>query len=392
MDEIEILKKLKEFEEESKSKLNEITKLKNKINFLEIIKREKDEKIHSNILAWFFNPKGNHNLQAAFLSNFASKIGIKLIKGKWKDAKVVREVTLDNNKRIDILITDYENYSIAIENKIGAKKREGQLSDYDTPIKRKFVEIDDKKFVFLSARDEDPNREGWIKVNYNLIYDILENDILKITPKIDDQLEYFIEQYLTILRRNELVDKKDKVMKKIEEIYAKHSIAIDLIYNYNLNKNDIIQKILIDILEDKGFCKIKIEGKNFKFLSEKLDEIINEFIRKTNSKFKPFFYEFKIDDDTSNVILFLYIKQNEIEDKLKTEIHKEENEHKYFPLVNIKGKGESNSLWRMEFLSKNEFEEFKLDNIVGKILEKISKFDVMREKHEKFFEDYFKNK
>ena len=87
--------------------INEYNTQGKRFNFVSLIKKEYDELVYSNLLAYFFEQN------RSVFTEFADKIlGVPNIK---KDYRVYRE-----EKNIDILIKD-DNTVIAIENKIKSK-------------------------------------------------------------------------------------------------------------------------------------------------------------------------------------------------------------------------------------------------------------------------------
>ncbi|MHA1354856.1 MAG: PDDEXK-like family protein [Candidatus Heimdallarchaeota archaeon] len=393
MDEVELLKKLNNLKESYKT-LEKITVLKNKLNYFEITRTEKTEIVHSNVLAWLFNPKSNHNLQGVFLSVFANRVGLHLTKNQIENTIVKREY-IKNNKKLDILITDKSTYVLAIENKIDASEGDKQLFNYKAIIDEDFYYVcaSDRHFVYLTPKGEKPSKEedqkNWKTAGYDLIDKLLKEILEK--SSINCQTRDFLEQYHTVLGRD-ILKTKDEVKEKCEEIYKEHEKAIDLIYKHHLKKKEIIKRILIDILKDKDFQCRKAKDANLKFISDRLNRIIKDIYEK--SEYKPIYYEFKIGDDSPKLILYLYIKLKDLKPKYKSKLEIatgiEGNEQLLFPDAKSHRGKDHNSLWQLEFLSKDEYEEFKIENIVGIILVKMKEFNEKRKDFENYFEEFFK--
>ncbi len=165
-------------------------------SFLSIIKKENDELVNSNLLAYFLeNDK-------KFWSNFVEKV-LK-IKNKdvveGKDRKIFREF-----KNIDLFI-EVANLVIVIENKIksgiSGKQLDGysQLEKYYNKIRDdKNYQKKDKKFYLLRP---DYNKESYqelnkgnnyVEIKYSQIYSIIKNQ----PPK-----DLFFEEFKSVVKKH----------------------------------------------------------------------------------------------------------------------------------------------------------------------------------------------
>ncbi|MBP5505835.1 MAG: PD-(D/E)XK nuclease family protein [Bacteroidales bacterium] len=105
-----------------------------RFNMFEILGVAHYELLHSKIIASILDPNGSHGQYDTFLKLFISVIG-DAIDLDTKTAVVETEVTTEEG-RIDILITDNENKSIIIENKLYASDQPEQLIRYDRYAKK----------------------------------------------------------------------------------------------------------------------------------------------------------------------------------------------------------------------------------------------------------------
>jgi len=394
MDDIDLLKK---FEEESSSTLEDIAELKNKFNYFEIIKKEESEIVHSNVLAWIFNPKSNHNLQAAFLTQFASKIGIRLKKKQIENTHVKREYSTER-KRPDILITDYSTYFIVIENKIEASVTDFQLKNYYESLNKEFwyVPVSSRYFVFLTPKGDKPNHESWRIVDYNFIYKLLTNIFEKQSLNICNQSRDFLEQYTNVLGKD-ILKSKDEVKELCEKLYMKYKEALDLIYEYRMEKHKIIIKIINDIIsKNTNLHSKETESKQIKFISKKLDKAFEKYTKDSRKGFRPIYLEFQIDyDHSEKLTLCLKSSLKDLKEEYKSNLVneikaiKDNNAKKdlFDKTENISVSG-YDTLWKIDFLSENEYRNLTVDELRTKIEETMETFceEILPD-----FEDFFEN-
>ncbi|WP_051279964.1 PDDEXK-like family protein [Hellea balneolensis] len=108
-------------------------------NLFSILKMEsREDATHSAFIAELLNPKGSHNMEAAFLEKFLDTV--KYEGGLRKNAKYATVNTEEyigpvnysqrTGGRIDIFITDFAGNSISIENKIYAPDQKHQIERY----------------------------------------------------------------------------------------------------------------------------------------------------------------------------------------------------------------------------------------------------------------------
>lgn len=221
-----------------------------KFNAFESLGIVNNEIRHSNVLAWLFNPNDNHGLDDIFLKKFIQKIVYKNRRaflnknGKfdlistslmdYHDFIVRREY-----RNIDLLIYSEKNkFVLVIENKIRSKESEHQLNKYKKIVEDEFKDYK-KVYVFLTPEGDTPSdEENWNIIDYETILEILETAVNLKYDEIGESVKYFIDQYITILRRH--IVKDSELEKVCVDIYLKHKKALDLIFEY---KPDIYQDI-----------------------------------------------------------------------------------------------------------------------------------------------------
>jgi hypothetical protein len=121
--------------------LVEIAKKSSVFNPFDVLKVSHAEIRHSNVLAWLFNPQGNHGFGDWFLKSFLIQVCLenethttiplsKLYTMDFSDTVVYREY-----KHIDLYLESKQNNTvIVIENKIHANESKNQLKQYLTTV------------------------------------------------------------------------------------------------------------------------------------------------------------------------------------------------------------------------------------------------------------------
>ena len=126
-------------------------KTKPEVNFLEIIRKQDNEVIASNILAYFFDPSNRHGLENTFYQALAQTLGIPE-SNRVEDVQT-EEIT-DNDNRIDLVI-ETENSVIGIENKLFAPLN-NDLDDYSNHLSEKAKTIGKKSYLVVLSLNEIP--------------------------------------------------------------------------------------------------------------------------------------------------------------------------------------------------------------------------------------------
>ena len=126
-------------------------KAKRDVNFLEIIRKQENEVISSNILAYFFNPSNTHGLENTFYQALAQTLGIPE-SNRVEDVQT-EEIT-DNDNRIDLVI-ETESSVIGIENKLSAPLN-NDLKDYSNHLSERAKTTRKKSYLIVLSLNEIP--------------------------------------------------------------------------------------------------------------------------------------------------------------------------------------------------------------------------------------------
>jgi len=226
--------------------LEPLHKWTNDLNIFSLLKLDRVEIRHSNMLSWLLNPNELHGFSDKLLKKFliyATKgTNINIMKGlspvdidlmNLDDVIVCREK--DN---IDILIISESNHLIlAIENKIGSTEHSNQLEKYKTGLLRDYP--DNYRFVLIYLTpdgDESSDSDNWVSMDYDFVLKEI-NKLIDIY-KIPDKAKIYIEDYIKAIRRSVVEDKE--IVDICRKIYFRHQEAFDLIFE---NRPDIMSHI-----------------------------------------------------------------------------------------------------------------------------------------------------
>lgn len=298
-----------------------------------------------------------------------------------------------DGKSIDLLITDESTFLLGIENKIKAKEGKNQLANYFNSIEKNFSHIPNRFYIFLTQFGDTPSdEENWISMNYTDIEQILIH-LVSITKSISNEiLEEFLKQYIYAIRRYILMEDK-KVIKFCQEIYREHKDALDLIFEYRLDKSQIIKDILIekvknhsDIIELDNYTRTKI-----KFASKKLDKLFK--VKGSDNwslKDRVILFEFKNHDNSNNKLEVFCIIGPTNDIAYRTMLYNlVKDEPEYSPYVR-KLASKHNTFWKMEFLDYDTYINLSITDLEIEIDEKFKVFIQELKCIESFFEKNLK--
>lgn len=212
-----------------------------RFNIFDVLRATRTEIRHSNMLAWLLDPKGNHGLGDAVLKGFLDFAHDKcfgfsplVLNDEGFESFIVQREW----KHIDLFISSEDfRTALVIENKVDSGEHGTQLDDY-----RKAVEslLGDRRdvwqicYILLSPygrQASDP--DNWISMGYESVKEIVQSAVEK--SEIEEGPKLLISNYLTVIKEDILEEVNPALREKCQEIYAKHSRSLDLIYD---NKPD----------------------------------------------------------------------------------------------------------------------------------------------------------
>lgn len=226
--------------------LQPLSKWINNINIFNILKLDRMEIRHSNMLAWLINPNENHGLKdrlikkILFYATTGTNIGI-MNKLSPIDVDIMNlddAVVYREKNKIDILLVSEKNkLAVAFENKIGSGEHSNQLNRYRELLQKEYGQDYYYVLIYLTpVGEESSDSENWISMNYDFIIEELSK--LINLCKIDEKVKRYVEDYIEIVRRKVVEDKELRDLCK--KIYINHKDAFDLIFD---NKPDLMLDI-----------------------------------------------------------------------------------------------------------------------------------------------------
>jgi hypothetical protein len=234
-------------------------------NLFNVLRVDKVEIRHSNVLAWLLSPNETHGLGATFLRRFLSRLlmendldGVSLTPAQielmnFSSVEVWREW-----KSIDILALDRDSrWCLLIENKIKSSESRGQLNRYAEAVRDEFPDYQ-VILVYLTLEGDDPSDEGleagFVPLSYAQVLDLAVQIIGQHRSRIPADAATFLDHYLETLRRLTMQD--EELIKLCKTIYRKHREAIDLIVEYGAASN--VQDACLTEIEAQTECEYAI--------------------------------------------------------------------------------------------------------------------------------------
>lgn len=280
--------------------LNELQPWTGHFNLFDVLKISRTEIRHSNMLGWLLNPNENHGMGDAFLKDIVQEMVVNDTDGRYN---IFETLLLDfysftvyrEWKNIDILlISDQDQFLIAIENKIGAHEHSNQLNRY-RKILETYYPTYQKMFIFLTPDGDDPSDvENWDVLDYTTVADILTRKIAEL--ELQPDVELMIRNYLDVIRRDVVEDQK--LIEVCNKIYAKHKKALDLIFAYRTDNRaqfvDSVRDTLLKIAA-QGMIEFSVEngsGSYFKFHTTFMNQYLPFLTTKNSSWGTDFVYQY----------------------------------------------------------------------------------------------------
>ena len=244
-----------------------LTHKKDDVNIFKILNICEKEKIHSNFLAWLFSPYESHELNNIALKELLIQLSkkdaeyINLLLLDYSDLEVYREYTIDNGRRIDILMESKNNKVIfIIENKIWSGEGDNQLEDYKNYIDEKYSDYN-RIFLFLTPEKERKEKyKGYIHITYSMIYSVL-NCVLQ-ENQIKFEISVIIRQYKEIIGRYIMGSIDKEMVDLCRKLYVEHKEALDKIMQYG-NTTYYLTEVINEILDNEQIYNGKVILKNY---------------------------------------------------------------------------------------------------------------------------------
>lgn len=235
-----------------------LSKYSTRINIFDVLKISRTEIRHSNMLGWLLDPNESHGLKDAFLYGVLARLSdsisdddtvAQLLTCNLSSFNIYRE-----RYNIDILLVSSEaKIVIAIENKVDANEhaygntKNSQLKVYSDTLAQHYGDYT-KIMVYLTPDGDEPTEEDWVVMDYRDIHDVLTAVVINKENDLPDESKVLINNYIEIIKKQIIMDKD--LVQLCNDIYRKHRIALDLIYENIDDRTLQISKICREVLND----------------------------------------------------------------------------------------------------------------------------------------------
>lgn len=235
--------------------LAELERQLSEFNLFRLLNLDWQEEIHSRVLEWLLDPRGNHRLGDAFLKNFLSATTTLELSGADRSAaQVQREwhnIVDGQTGYLDLLILDEgQQFLCAIENKVWSWEHSGQLTRYRRALETDYPDFT-RFYLFLSpggiSAYDATEQEHWQSVDYGVVCQLVEEIAQRPPDFVSEDVLAFLRQYSGVLRRYILGD--TSIRDFARKIYAQHSAAVDLIYQHKPDHQMEVKAILSDVIQ-----------------------------------------------------------------------------------------------------------------------------------------------
>jgi len=178
-----------------------------RLNIFRILKAEKNEIRHSNMLAWLLDPQESHGLGDRFLRRWLMKVvhdaasQQTLIQGLPSpieiDALDIEYVDVEReHSQIDVLVRivtgSEKTWIVCIENKIETSQHSDQLRRYRQYVERTYADAAKRLYVFLTKYEKVPEEAGFITSSHEVIEGILRSCLTERTDAIGPEPKFLV--------------------------------------------------------------------------------------------------------------------------------------------------------------------------------------------------------
>lgn len=208
---------------------------------------------HSKFLGNLLNPQGSHSQGTLFLKLFLDELGITTL--NTNNAKIELEKSIEQG-RLDIYITDSENTSIVIENKIYAGLQDDQLERYC-----EFLEGEkckNKYLIFLTLSPYDRKGEENIITPIKEWVQIVKFNHISYQHEMLSWLEKCREKAVRLPLIRETLTQYIQTIKILNDMSTTNNMTDEF---FNLSKED---SSLYDILSDMPSAYMELRSYMFK--------------------------------------------------------------------------------------------------------------------------------
>lgn len=261
-------------------------------NIFRVLRAERNELRHSNVLAWLLDPEENHGFDDLFLRRWLMLIlqkaaslehapqgccsPILAATATVEHVEVFREYS-----RIDLLakinLGHGRYWILCVENKVDSTQSDGQLEKYRKIVERRFDDAERHIFVFLTAHGEDPKDIEYIPSSYDDVSLAIDQCLKQKKHQTGAEPLLLIRHYQELLRDGFMAD--SEAIELARKIYRTHHRALDFIFENKVDPvfvaTNVLEKVLENCKQELGI-KVEPSSKGFvRFIPESWDRNSN---------------------------------------------------------------------------------------------------------------------
>jgi hypothetical protein len=222
--------------------LTELERRLSQFNIFRVLRADRHEIRHSNMLAWLSDPDGSHGFGDRFLRRWLMRVVHDAISEQQTLLALPSPIEIDaldieyvevarESENIDLLVLIHPLkdllWVLCVENKVESVQRKGQLRGYREVIERRYPDAGKRLFLFLTKYDEMPEDSGFLTSSYSVIQEVLEACLEERGDSIGSDPRLLIKHYLELLTEDFV--EENRSISLARQIYLRHKKALDFI-------------------------------------------------------------------------------------------------------------------------------------------------------------------
>ena len=226
-----------------------------RFNLFEAIGVARQERRHSDFLAFLLNPRQPHGLGDLFLKRLLQRT----LTGRRRSGLPFSLIDLDvwsldgafvlrEWNSIDLLVVDETHRIIVlIEHKIGTAEHSNQLDRYLLTVQHHYPGSR-VLALLLTPEGELPSDERYLPISYSVVVQLIEQLLDTRSSVIGADLQTLLRHYAELLRTHVVRD--SEIDDLCIRIYRKHQRALDLIFERRPDRQLAVQQLLERIIQE----------------------------------------------------------------------------------------------------------------------------------------------
>ncbi|CAA9255997.1 MAG: hypothetical protein AVDCRST_MAG93-1974, partial [uncultured Chloroflexia bacterium] len=235
------------------SELERIEGLLDRFNAFETIPRfDKDEEMHSNLLASLLDPKRTGVLAKRLIRELLRETldtGLGRVRENLDGMDFSNTLVRREYHHVDVLLTNEDHkLAVIIENKVEAGEGPGQLDWYDRIIRHTHPGWD-VHHVFLSPSGFTPSHRAYVPLRYEKLCDIVDRVAEDGGSAIDPEVRVPAQHYARMVRRRILGD--PDAVRLAQDLYQKHKRAFEFVYSHRPDVRKQVRNVVEDLIAER---------------------------------------------------------------------------------------------------------------------------------------------